>query len=117
VVSGTCAAARYAVLPASSLTILPQANVFAATATGNLPVQLWVDAPRGLGAPTVTASGKATANQASKYVVNFGALDVEAFDSLLVQLVPDAPGALAYYDSTGRASSFTYVTVEPAPAA
>jgi hypothetical protein len=103
-------------LEAEQRVVCAQATVFAATATGNLPVQLWVDAPRGLGAPTVTASGKATANQASKYVVNFGALDVEAFDSLLVQLVPDAPGALAYYDSTGRPSSFTYMTVEPAPA-
>jgi hypothetical protein len=88
--------------------VCAQARIFAGTTTGKLPVQFWVDSSFvGEGPPAATATGQAAPNQVSEYVVNFGALDVEAFDNLLIQIDAPAPGGLVYYDSTG-----TYVTVE-----
>lgn len=89
------------------------ATVFAGTVTGQLPIQLWIDAPRGIGrTPHSTVVGQGTAGEVGEYTVNFGALDVVSSDNLLIQLDSAPPGALTFYDSTGRPSRFTYVTVE-----
>ncbi|MDQ3991388.1 MAG: hypothetical protein M3245_03645, partial [Actinomycetota bacterium] len=58
--------------PAPERIVCAGARVFAATVTGQLTVQLWIDQPRGT-AGTVTRSvvGVAPANQVSEFVVNF----------------------------------------------
>ena len=92
-------------------------KVFAATTTGTLTTQLWVDAPRGVGATVAgSVTGNAPANQISAFETNFGALDITAQDNLLIQLDSATPGALVHYDSTAHPSAFTYAVVVP-PAA
>jgi hypothetical protein len=98
--------------PAEERIVCAGARVFAATTTGELTVQLWIDQPRGA-AGTVTRSvvGTAPANQVSEFAVNFGALNHVAADNIVVQLDSPTPGALAFYDSTGRPSQLNYVVV------
>ncbi|MBW3601724.1 MAG: hypothetical protein KY434_03365 [Actinobacteria bacterium] len=107
----------YWILPleASARVVCAEAVVYAATADGQLGMQLWADAPwASADGIEASATGSSSPNQVAPYRVNFGTLDVVAGLDLLLQAQPNTPGSLMYYDSTSRPSWFTYVTVEAA---
>ncbi|HEV3475362.1 MAG TPA: hypothetical protein VG602_08355 [Actinomycetota bacterium] len=94
--------------------VCAEATAYARTTSGTLSIQLWAD--KGLSEPdpivTKTATG-GTANQTSKYTVNFGAVDFAASMNLIIQLIGPSGNAVVTYDSTASPGAVTYVTVEP----
>lgn len=90
-------------------------TTFFAATQGPMQAKLFADKAWGDVEPNFDTAAVATgSDQVKSYTANFGVMDLEVWENLVIQLTTETGGAVLY-GSTARPSSFTYVTIEQAP--